>query len=219
MAQPAAAAEIKVLTAGAFKQVLLEAVPAFEKETGHKVIVDNDTVGALQKRIDGGEAFDVLVLSPRHRGPIIKAARSSRASNVQARQGRRRRHGQEGAPKPDIGSVEAFKQTLLAASRSANIDPASGGSSGIYVAGLFAKLGIADQIKPKAQAAEGRSRARPGQTAKPKSASTRSARSSGEGRHVLVGPAGGKSRTTRPMRWASVPAPRIEAAKASHQKS
>ena len=50
-----AAAEIKVLTAGAFKQVLLVLVPEFEKQTGHKVILDNDTVGALTKRIEGGE--------------------------------------------------------------------------------------------------------------------------------------------------------------------
>ena len=61
----AAAAEIKVLTAGAFKQVLLAVLPDFEKQTGHKVTVENDTVGALSKRIEGGEAFDVAVLTPR----------------------------------------------------------------------------------------------------------------------------------------------------------
>ena len=60
----AAAAEIKVLTAGAFKQVLLVLVPDFEKQTGHKVILENDTVGALTKRIEGGEAFDLAVLTP-----------------------------------------------------------------------------------------------------------------------------------------------------------
>ena len=60
----AAAAEIKVLTAGAFKQVLVALVPDFEKQTGHKVIVENETVGALTKRIEGGETFDVAVLTP-----------------------------------------------------------------------------------------------------------------------------------------------------------
>ena len=54
-----------MLTAGAFKQVLLALVPDFEKQTGHKVIVENETVGALTKRIEGGEAFDVAVLTPR----------------------------------------------------------------------------------------------------------------------------------------------------------
>src|SRR5262249_1863454 len=60
----AAGADIKVLTAGAFKQVLLALVPDFERATGHKVTVQNDTVGALTKRIEGGEAFDLAVLTP-----------------------------------------------------------------------------------------------------------------------------------------------------------
>ena len=39
-------------------------MPDFEKQSGHKVIVDNDTAGALKKRIEGGEAFDVAVITP-----------------------------------------------------------------------------------------------------------------------------------------------------------
>ena len=57
----------------------------------------------------------------------------------------------EGAAKPDIGSVDAFKKMLLAAKSVAYIDPAAGGSSGIYVAGLLDKLGIAANVKPKAK--------------------------------------------------------------------
>ena len=52
----APAAEVKLLTAGAFKQVVLALVPDFEKQTGHKVLVDNDTAGGLKKRIESGEA-------------------------------------------------------------------------------------------------------------------------------------------------------------------
>jgi molybdate transport system substrate-binding protein len=63
-ARDAAAAEIKVLTAGAFKQVVLALVPDFEKQTGHKVTVENETVGGLTKRIEGGEGFDLAVLTP-----------------------------------------------------------------------------------------------------------------------------------------------------------
>ncbi len=55
----------------------------------------------------------------------------------------------EGAPKPDLSSVDAFKRALLSAKTVAYIDPASGGSSGIYVAGLLRKLGISEDIKPK----------------------------------------------------------------------
>src|SRR5712691_11816090 len=135
----AAAAEIKVLTAGAFKQVLLALVPDFEKATGHKVTVENDTVGALSKRIEGGEAFDLAVLTPAavkdlsSKGKFVAGSAQSLARvgvGVVVR---------EGAPKPDIGSVDAFKQALRAAKSVAYIDPAAGGSSGIYVAGLLDK--------------------------------------------------------------------------------
>jgi molybdate transport system substrate-binding protein len=60
-----------------------------------------------------------------------------------------------GAPAPDISTVEAFKRALIAAKSVAYIDPASGGSSGIYIAGLLDKLGIADQVKPKAKLKQG----------------------------------------------------------------
>jgi molybdate transport system substrate-binding protein len=147
----AAAAEIKVLTAGAFKQVLLVLVPDFEKQTGHKVILENDTVGALTKRIEGGEAFDLAVLTP--------AAVNDLSTKGKFVSGSRTNLGRvgvgvvvkEGAPKPDISSVDAFKKTLLAAKSVAYIDPAAGGSSGIYVAGLLDKLGVAAAVKPKAK--------------------------------------------------------------------
>ena len=56
----------------------------------------------------------------------------------------------KGAPSPDISSVAAFQDALLKARAVAYIDPAAGGSSGIYLSELFVKLGIADRIKPKA---------------------------------------------------------------------
>ena len=61
----------------------------------------------------------------------------------------------EGAPKPDVGSVEAFKAALLGAKSIAYIDPASGGSSGIYLAGLFDKMGIGEALKPKTKLKRG----------------------------------------------------------------
>jgi molybdate transport system substrate-binding protein len=150
-----AAAEIKVLTAGAFKQVLLALVPGFERQTGHKVVVDNATVGALIKRIESGEPFDVAVLTPvavdhlAARGALVMGSRTNVARvgvGVMVR---------AGAPAPEIGSVEAFKQALLAAKSIAYIDPESGGTSGIYVARLLDRLGIADQIRPKARLKKG----------------------------------------------------------------
>ncbi|MEI8151481.1 MAG: molybdate ABC transporter substrate-binding protein [Hyphomicrobiales bacterium] len=155
MAQPAGAAEIKVLTTGAFKQVVLALVPEFEKATGHKVVVDNGTVGQLQKRVDDGEAFEVLVLSPKGIEDYIKGGKIAAGSSATLAKVGVGVMVKEGAPQPDISSVEAFKQALLKAKTVGYIDPASGGSSGIYVAGLLDKLGIADQVKPKAKLQKG----------------------------------------------------------------
>ena len=155
MTSQSAAAEIKVLTTGAFKQVVVALVPEFEKATGHKVIVDNGTVGQLTQRVDGGEGFDVLVLSPKGIDGYIKGGKIVAGSNANLAKVGVGVMVKEGTPKPDISTVDAFKQTLLKAKSVGYIDPASGGSSGIYVANLLDKLGIAEQIKPKAKLQKG----------------------------------------------------------------
>jgi molybdate transport system substrate-binding protein len=152
---PANASEIKVLTAGAYKQVVLALVPDFEKQTGHKVVVDNGTTGQLKKRIEGGEAFDLLVITPAVVDEMIASGKLVAGSHVNLASVGVGVVVKEGAPKPDIGTVEKFKEALLAAKSVAYIDPASGGSSGIYVDKLLVKLGIADQIKPKAKLKQG----------------------------------------------------------------
>src|ERR1700744_435931 len=64
IAAPAAADEIRVLSAGAMKSVVLAIADDFQKSSGHTLAVENDTVGALAKRIEGGAAFDVAIVSP-----------------------------------------------------------------------------------------------------------------------------------------------------------
>jgi molybdate transport system substrate-binding protein len=149
------ASELKVLTAGAFRQVVDALVPDFEKQTGNKVSVDNGTTGQLTKRIEGGESFDVLVITPTVVDEMIASGKLSPGSRVMLASVGVGVVVKEGAPKPDIGTVEAFKNALLAAKSVAYIDPASGGSSGIYVEKLLVKLGIAGQIKSKAKLKQG----------------------------------------------------------------
>jgi molybdate transport system substrate-binding protein len=149
----ARADEAKVLTAGAMKPVLLATADEFEKVSGHTMSVDNDTVGALVKRIEGGNAFDLAILTPAANEELSKAGKIIRAGDLA-------RVGisvivKAGAPQPDIRTVAAFKQALLQAKSIAYIDPASGGSSGIYLAGLFQRLGIADALKPKTKLKQG----------------------------------------------------------------
>ena len=145
---PASAADLKLLTAGAYKPVALELVPEFEKKAGHKVTIENDTAGGLAKRLAAGEYFDVIVMPPTGMAPFLgnKVVQSSGKPLVRSGIGVAVK---QGAPLPDISTVEAWKQSLLATRAVAYIDPESGGSSGIYLARLFEKMGIAEQLKPK----------------------------------------------------------------------
>jgi len=142
----ARADEVRVLTAGAFKQVVLAAAPDWERETGHRLVVDNDTAGALARRVSGGESFDLLVVPPTQMQALTRAGQVAAGAVPLARVG----IGvavKEGAPRPDIATVDALKSALLAAPRIAYIDPASGGSSGTHVAWLLGRLGIADEMR------------------------------------------------------------------------
>ena len=151
----ATAADIKVLTAGAYKPVVLALQADFEARTGHRLKVENDTAGALQRRVAGGEAFDVLVITPAAlaqlvlAGKVVDGSKSAGATQSLARVA----IGvavKNGAAAPDISTVSAFQNALLAARAVAYVDPAAGGSSGIYLSQLFDKWGMADRIKAKA---------------------------------------------------------------------
>lgn len=150
----ASAADLKLLTAGAYKSSAMEIVADFEKKTGHKVTIDNGTAGALQKRVAGGEYFDVLVIPPIPMASLL----GNRVDESSAKELARAGVGmaiKQGAPVPDISGVDGFKKALLAARAIAYIDPAAGGSSGIYLAQLFQQMGIADQLKPKSVLVQG----------------------------------------------------------------
>ena len=111
---PASAADLKLLTAGAFKSVALELVPEFEKKTGHKVTVENDTAGAVARRVGGGEYVDVVVMPPAAMAPLLGSKLVESSAKPLARVG----IGvaiKQGAPVPDISTVDAFRQSLLKA--------------------------------------------------------------------------------------------------------
>ena len=150
VAHTAMSAELKLLVAGAYKTVAQELGAAYEKRTGHKVILEEGTAGQLAKRVADGEAFDVMVVTP----AVIKQLsdggriRVESAANV-AKVG----IGvavKEGAPKPDLSSADAFRKALLDARRVAYIDPAAGGSSGLYLDKLFERMGVAAEVRAKA---------------------------------------------------------------------
>ena len=152
---PAAADEIKVLSAGAFLQVLNALTPEFEKRTGHKLAVDRGTVGQLMKRVADGEAFDLVVVTPAGIEKLIASGHVAAGTGKPLARVGIGVMVKEGAAKPDVATVESFKKTLLAAKSVSYIDPKSGGSSGIYTDRLLDQLGIADRIRPKAKLKQG----------------------------------------------------------------
>ena len=150
VAASAGAVDLKVLTAGAFKSVGTAKAPEFERQTGHRLVVENETAGALARRIAAGEAFDLVVLTAPMIEQLAKEGKVAPGASAQLGRVAIGVAVKRGAPLPDIGSVAAFQRALLAARAVAYIDPAAGGSSGIYLSQLFDKMGIGPQVKAKA---------------------------------------------------------------------
>ena len=146
----AQAAEIRVLTAGAFKPIILATAGEFEKQSGHKLVVDNDTAGALLRRIGDGETFDVAILTPAAVKDLVGKGKIAGATTANLARTSVGVAVKEGAERPDIATVAAFKAALLAARKVAYIDPAAGGSSGIYFSKLLETMGIAEEVRAKA---------------------------------------------------------------------
>ena len=149
VAGPAAAAEVRVLSAGAMKTMVTELSEGFQKETGHTVVITADTGGGLRKRVEGGEKADVLVAPD---AVMDALAKSNHVVTDSRRDLARTAVGvavREGAPKPDVSTVDAFKRAVLEAKSIVYLDPASGATSGIHVAQVLQQLGLTDAVKDK----------------------------------------------------------------------
>ena len=141
----AQAAEVKVMAANAVKEAYLELVSAFESSTGHKVTTIWGGTEGVAKRISGGEVVDIVIIAAPNIDKLIaegKLVSGSRADFARSGVGVAVRTG---LPKPDISSTEAVKRAVLAANSVAY----SSGPSGFYVADLFKRMGITDQIRNK----------------------------------------------------------------------
>ena len=157
LATPAArAAEIKVVTSGAFTAAYLKLVPEYERTTHDKLVSEfgpsmGTTRNAIPIRLERGEVIDVVIMAGPALADLIKQGKVRADSRVDLVQSKMAMAVKAGAPKPDISTVDALKRTLLAAKSIAYSDSASG----VYLSTeLFPKLGIAGQIKDKARKIE-----------------------------------------------------------------
>jgi molybdate transport system substrate-binding protein len=142
---------MKILSGGAMRALLVEAVPLFETASGIKADVHFALTSVLKKEIEDGVVFDIALLPRpelealvRHgsvaAGTLTDITRSAVGLAVRA-----------GALKPDIATVAAFKRTLMAAQTVGYSD----GPSGAYVTDLLQRLGIAEEMKPRVRLTSG----------------------------------------------------------------
>ena len=156
MSQRAKADHIKVVSGGAFEQVLDALAARYQKEDGTRLDIAYQTVGQHLALIrDGRETFDIAVLTPEAIDGLVKQGKVIAGSKVALARVGVGVAVKAGAALPDISTVEAFKRALLAANAVAYIDPKAGGSSGIYVAGLLERLGLASAVSAKAVLVDG----------------------------------------------------------------
>jgi molybdate transport system substrate-binding protein len=141
---PGHAAEIKVLSTNALKSALEDLAPKFEQSSGHKLAMTFLTSAQAVAQIEKGAAVDVALVTDGGADDLIKQGKLASRTPL-ARSGIAVAI-QKGAPKPPLASADDFKKMLLAAKSIAWVEQ---GASGIYLKGVFERLGVMDQVKGK----------------------------------------------------------------------
>jgi molybdate transport system substrate-binding protein len=156
-ASAAFAADVHVMISAGFYGAYSELAPAFERATGHHIITVRgpsmgDSPEAIPTRLTRGEAADVVILDGKAADELIKRGLARAGSKIELAVSQIGMVVRSGATKPDIGTVDAFRNTLLAAKSIAYSDS----SSGTYLSTtLFPKMGLAEQIAGKSRKVRG----------------------------------------------------------------
>jgi molybdate transport system substrate-binding protein len=142
----ARAERIAVLCSNGFKAVLQEVAPEFEKATKHEVAINYSVSAELRRRIEGGERFDVAILTPGLIDDLIKSGYITAGSRAVLARSGMALAVRRGAPKPDVGTVDLLKAALL---KSRSIAFAKEGFGGVFLMSLLKRLGLIEQMMPK----------------------------------------------------------------------
>jgi len=145
----ARADEIKVMASVALKSTLDDLVTKFESTGGGKVTMVYGIAAQLKQRVSDGEADDVAVLIQPMMEDLLKHGKLAAGSLTNVGGTPVAIAIRAGAPKPDIGTVDALKHTLIVAKSISYSDPAKGGASGVYFAKVVDQLGLTDELKAK----------------------------------------------------------------------
>jgi molybdate transport system substrate-binding protein len=144
--------EINVISGGAMRRFLSEALPLFEQASGHKVSVRFGLTRDMKAAIEEGATFDLALLPRSALDELVQAGKIAGGSVTDVVRSLVGLMVRTGAPEPDIGSVEAFKSVL----RRATAISYSKGPSGLYVAELLQRLGLTAEMESKTVFAIGR---------------------------------------------------------------
>ena len=148
-------ADIKVMSAGAVKVMVVALGAEFERDTGNRLDLNFGTAGSLRDRLKAGEKADLVILSESAIDALEKIGLFVPGSRIDLGRTVTGVVIKDGAAVPDISTPEAFKAALLKASSVAYTDPKAGGSSGTMFAALLEKLGIAAEVNKKAVLGKG----------------------------------------------------------------
>lgn len=149
---PAYTADLTVVSTNAFKTVLEELGPQFERATGHKLTMRFASTSEMKTRIEKGEAFDVALLTTAAADDLIKQAKLDPATRTEVARSGVGVAIRKGAPKPDLSSADAFKRSLVQAK---SITYSAAGFTGPSLRKIFERFGIADEIQAKTRLASG----------------------------------------------------------------
>ena len=146
---PVMAAEVKVLAGAALRGAFDELVPKFEAATGHKLVIDFGATGTFKSKVEAGEPVDLVIIGSEGVDDLIKQGKIAADTRIEIARVGIGVAVREGATKPDISSVDAFKGALVNA-KSVTYTPE--GASGAHLTKVLDRLGIAEQVKGKTKA-------------------------------------------------------------------
>jgi molybdate transport system substrate-binding protein len=155
LAPPAGAADLKVISAGAVRGLIAQIIDDYSHQTGQKFDFTIGTTGQLRTVITSGQPADLVIVSVPLMGEMEKTGKLTPGSRADLGRVGIGVAVKDGASVPDVATPDAFKKALVEAKSVAYTDPAEGGTSGIYFAGLTERLGIGDAIKKKAVLTKG----------------------------------------------------------------
>lgn len=142
----AQAAEITLIVAAPMAAAVKQLGAQFEKASGHTLSYTVVSGPIVKREIDGGASYDIAVSITPVIDALVGEGKLSADSRSDVAFAPVAVGVRAGAPKPDIGTVEAFRQTLLAARSVAH---SASGASGDHFKAILQRLGIADEMRAK----------------------------------------------------------------------